>query len=178
MSSLLNFSGAMRAPKYPLIQEGTLAKVRLDIQQGGFNDESRGWTKGMATQGKTGAVYLKCEFKILSGEFQGQKIWSLIGLHSTKGDIYEKMGRVFIKEILESSREIDPKDTSDIADKKRCIISLADLDDIIFVAEISIGTNQKGEGKNEIKKAITPDHQDYSKYMNSPSIEDQVVCPF
>ena len=178
MSNVLNFAGAMRAPQYPLIKEGTLAKVRLDIQQGGFNDESAGWTKDMATKGTTGAVYLKCEFKILDGKFQGRKIWSLIGLHSPKGDKYKMMGRVFIKEILESSRGIDPNDESEAANKKRSITSLADLDDSIFVAEINIGTNQKGEGKNEIKKAITPDHQDYSKYMNSPSIEDQVVCPF
>jgi hypothetical protein len=169
----------MRAQKYPLIPEGTIVKVRLDIQQGGFNDESEGWTKGMATRGQTGAVYLKCEYKIQDGKFQGRKIWSLIGLHSNKSDVYKTMGRVLIKEILESSRGIDPKDESDVANKKRSIESLADLDNIVFVAEISIGTNQKGEGKNEIKKAITSDHQDYSKYMNSPSIEDQQnVSPF
>lgn len=165
MSSLLNFAGAAREPQYPLIQAGTLAKVRLDIQQGGFNDESRGWTKGMATRGMTGAVYLKCEFKILEGEFQSRKIWSLIGLHSPKGDSYEMMGRVLLKEILESARGIDPKDTSDIANKKRSIESLADLDNLTFVAEISVGKNHKGEDKNEIKKAITPAHPEYTKLM-------------
>ena len=166
MSNLLNFTGATREPQYQLIEAGTLAKVRLDIQQGGFNDEFRGLTKGMATQGMTGAVYLKCEFKILEGEFQGRKIWSLIGLHSPKGDSYERMGRVLIKEILESARGIDPKDASDIANKKRSIESLADLDNLTFVAEISIGKNHKGEDKNEIKKAITPAHSEYLKLMS------------
>ena len=167
MSNLLNFAGATREPQYQLIEAGTLAKVRLDIQQGGFNDESRGWTHNIATQGKTGAVYLKCEFKILEGKFQGRKIWSLIGLHSPKGNTYEMMGRVLIKEILESSRGIDPNDTSDIANKKRCINSLADLDNITFIAEVSIGTDHKGEPKNEIKKAFTIDHPEYLKHMKN-----------
>ena len=179
MSNLLNFAGATRAPQYTLIKEGTLAKVCLNIQKGGFNDASAGWTKDMATRSLNGVVYLKCKLEILDGEYKGRKIWSLIGLHSPNGDKYKKMGRVLIKEILESARNINPNDASDAANNKRSITSLADLDGIIFVAEISVGTDQKGEGKNEVKKAITPDHKDYSLCMNSPSIENQQdVCPF
>jgi hypothetical protein len=174
MNSTLNFAGATREPQYPLIQAGTLVKVRLDIQQGGYNDESRGWTHNMATQGQTGAVYLKCEFKILDGEFKGRKIWSLIGLHSPKGDTYEKMGRILIKQILESSRGIDPNNTSEEANKKRCITSLADLDNITFIAEVSVGTDHKGNPKNEIKKAITIDHSEYLKHMNNNLHLEQV----
>ena len=41
-----------------LIPKGTLAKVRLTIRPGGFDDPSQGWTGGYATRGSTGAVYL------------------------------------------------------------------------------------------------------------------------
>lgn len=41
-----------------LIPKGTLAKVRLTIRPGGFDDASQGWTGGYATRGSTGAVYL------------------------------------------------------------------------------------------------------------------------
>jgi hypothetical protein len=34
-----------------LIPKGTLAKVRLTIRPGGFDDPSQGWTGGYATRG-------------------------------------------------------------------------------------------------------------------------------
>ena len=45
-----------------LIPKGTLAKVRLTIRPGGFDDPSQGWTGGYATRGTTGAVYLNAEY--------------------------------------------------------------------------------------------------------------------
>ena len=47
-----------------LIPKGTLAKVRLTIRPGGFDDASQGWTGGYATRGSTGAVYLNGEFTV------------------------------------------------------------------------------------------------------------------
>ena len=40
-----------------LMPKGTLAKVRLTIRPGGFDDASQGWTGGYATRGSTGAVH-------------------------------------------------------------------------------------------------------------------------
>ncbi|WP_108485571.1 hypothetical protein [Oceaniglobus ichthyenteri] len=37
-----------------LIAKGTLAKVRLTIRPGGFDDASQGWTGGYANLGETG----------------------------------------------------------------------------------------------------------------------------
>ena len=37
-----------------LIPKGTLAKVRLTIRPGGFDDASQGWVGGFATRGATG----------------------------------------------------------------------------------------------------------------------------
>jgi len=164
-NSFLNFNNVERQPNFPLIPDKTLTKGRVDIKQGGYNNDKEGWDAGMATLGKTGAVYLKCEFKILSGEYKGQKVLSLIGLHSEKSPLYQQIGRQFILAILESARGIDPKDTSDIANSKRQIKSLADLDNITFISEISIGKDAHGNPKNEIKKAIAVDHPEYGTLM-------------
>ena len=39
-----------------LIPKGTLAKVRLTIRPGGFDDPEQGWTGAYATRGTTGSV--------------------------------------------------------------------------------------------------------------------------
>ena len=65
-----------------LIPKGTLAKVRLTIRPGGFDDPSQGWTGGYATRGSTGAVYLNGEFTVLEGQYARRKIFTLIGLYS------------------------------------------------------------------------------------------------
>lgn len=164
-NTFFNFNNVEKQSNYPLIPDGTLAKVRLDIKPGGYNNPEEGWDSNMATLGQSGAVYLKCEYKILSGAYKGQKVFSLIGLHSQKSPLYQQMGRALILGILESSRRVYSKDRSEEAIKKRRISSLSDLDNLTFIAEISIGKDMKGEPKNEIKKAITPDHPEYSKLM-------------
>lgn len=175
-NSFLNFNNVERQSNFPLIPDKTLAKVRLDIKQGGYNNSEQGWDANMATLGKTGAVYLKCEFKILSGEYKGQKVLSLIGLHSEKSPLYQQIGRQFLLDIIESSYGIDPKDCSDIANKKRQIKSLADLDNLTFIAEISVGKDANGNPKNEIKKAIAVDNPEYVRLMKD-SHEDSNI-PF
>jgi hypothetical protein len=68
-----------------LIPKGTLAKVRLTIRPGGFDDASQGWTGGFATRSSTGAVYLNGEFTVTEGQYARRKIFKLIGLYSPKG---------------------------------------------------------------------------------------------
>ena len=50
-----------------LIPKGTLARVRLTIRPGGFDDPAQGWTGGYATRGASGAVYLSGEFTVARG---------------------------------------------------------------------------------------------------------------
>ena len=68
-----------------IIPKGTLAKVRMTIRPGGFDDPAQGWTGGYATRGTTGAVYLNAEFTVLEGQYVRRKIFSMIGLYSPKG---------------------------------------------------------------------------------------------
>ncbi len=150
-----------------LIPKGTLAKVRLTIRPGGFDDPSQGWTGGYATRGSTGAVYLNGEFTVLEGQYARRKIFTLIGLYSPKGPDWGNMGRSLVRGILNSARGISDKDMSPEAQAARRIGGFTDLDGIEFVARIDVGTDANGDDKNEIRSAVTPDHKDYAAIMGA-----------
>ncbi len=150
-----------------LIPKGTLAKVRLTIRPGGFDDPSQGWIGGYATRGSTGAVYLNGEFTVTEGEYARRKIFTLIGLYSPKGPDWGNMGRSLVRGILNSARGISDKDMSPEAQAGRRIGGFADLDGIEFIARIDVGTDANGDDKNEIRSAVTPDHKDYAAIMGA-----------
>ena len=167
MASWNDYNDAQSNPN--LIPKGTLAKVRLTIRPGGFDDPSQGWTGGYATRGSTGAVYLNGEFTVLEGPYAKRKIFTLIGLHSPKGPEWAGMGRSFLRGMLNSARGISDKDVSPQAQAARRIGGFADLDGLEFVAKIEHGTDAGGETKNEIRMAVTPDHRDYAQHMGLPA---------
>ena len=150
-----------------LIPKGTLAKVRLTIRPGGFDDASQGWTGGYATRGSTGAVYLNGEFTVTEGQYARRKIFTLIGLYSPKGPDWTNMGRSLVRGMLNSARGISDKDMSAEAQAARRIGGFADLDGIEFVARIDVGTDANGDDKNEVRSAVTPDHKDYAAIMGA-----------
>ena len=148
-----------------VIPKGTMAKVRLTIRPGGFDDPSQGWTGGYAKRGATGAVYLDAEYTVVEGAYAKRKIGSLIGLYSPKGPDWGNAGRGLIKGILNSARGIDDKDNSAQAQAKRRISGFAELDGIEFIARMDIGSDTNGEDKNEVRSAVTPSHRDYTQLM-------------
>jgi hypothetical protein len=175
MTSWQDFNDAKQVTN--LIPKGTLAKVRLSIRPGGFDDPSQGWTGGYATRGSTGAVYLNGEFTVVEGPYARRKVFTLIGLYSPKGPDWANMGRGLIRGMLNSARGISDKDTSPEAQAARRISSFADLDGIEFVARIDIGTDTNGEEKNEIRSAVTPDHRDYAALMGVPAAPAPATPP-
>ena len=148
-----------------VIPKGTIARVRLTIRPGGFNDPAQGWTGGYAKRGASGAVYLDAEYTVLEGPYARRKIWSMIGLYSPKGPDWGNMGRGLVRGILNSSRGLSDKDTSSDAQNARRIAGFADLDGIEFVARIDIGTDSNGDEKNDIRQAVTRDHKEYAAVM-------------
>jgi hypothetical protein len=148
-----------------VIPKGTLAKVRLTIRPGGFDDPTQGWTGGYAKRGATGAVYLDAEYTVVEGPYAKRKIWSLIGLYSLKGPDWGNAGRGLIKGILNSARGIADKDNSAQAQARRRISGFAELDGIEFIARMDIGSDTNGEDKNEVRSAVTPSHRDYAQLM-------------
>ena len=148
-----------------LIPKGTIAKVRLTIRPGGFDDPSQGWTGGYARRGTTGSVYLDVEYTVLEGPYVKRKVWSMIGLYSATGPGWANMGRSLVRGILNSARGLSDKDNSPEAQNARRISGFADLDGIEFVARIDIGKDSNGEDKNDIRQAVTRDHKDYAAAM-------------
>ena len=161
-----------------LIPKGTLAKVRVGIRPGGFDDPSQGWTGGYATRGAGGAVYINGEFTVLEGPYARRKIFTLIGLYSPKGPDWANMGRSFVRGMLNSARGISDKDSSPQAQAARRIAGFADLDGIEFVARIDVGTDANGEAKNEIRSAVTPDHKGYAAVVGAqPAAASAYAAP-
>ncbi len=163
-----------------VIPKGTLAKVRLTLRPGGFDDPTQGWTGGYAKRGSTGSVYLDAEYTVLEGPFAKRKIWSMIGLYSPNGPNWANMGRSLVRGILNSSRGISDKDNSPEAQARRRINGFADLDGLEFIARIDVGQDTNGEDKNEIKSAVMPDHRDYPQVMGhveAPGMAPQMQPP-
>lgn len=163
-----------------VIPKGTLAKVRLTIRPGGFDDPAQGWTGGYAKRGASGSVYLDAEYTVLEGPYAKRKIWSMIGLYSPNGPNWANMGRSLVRGILNSSRGLSDKDKSPEAQARRRISGFADLDGLEFVARIDVGTDTNGEDKNEIKSAVMPDHRDYAQIMGNvaaPGLVPQMQPP-
>jgi hypothetical protein len=164
--SFFDFNTAAQQQSFDLIPKGTLARVRMSIKPGGFDDPSQGWTGGWATQSfETGAVYLACEGVVMEGPFAKRKIWWNVGLHSPKGPTWGNMSRTFIRAALNSARNVHPADNSPQAQAARRISGFADLDGLEFAARIDIEKDGRGEDRNTIKAAIEPDHKDYALVM-------------
>ena len=163
MSIWNDFSSADDQKSFDVIPKGTIARVRMTIKPGGYDDLREGWDGGYATRSvTTGAIYLNCEFVVLEGPYARRKVWSMIGLFSSKGAEYANMGRSFIKGILNSARGFSSKDETPQAVAARRINGFVDLDGIEFVARIDVEKDQRsGEDRNIIKTAITKDHKSY-----------------
>lgn len=168
MSTWNDFNNADTQSAYSLIPKGTVVRVRMTIRPGGYNDPAQGWTGGYATYGdKSGSVYLNGEFTVLEGPYAKRKVFTLIGLFSTKGPDWGNKGRSLIRGMLNSARGLSDKDTSPQAQAARRINGIGDLDGIEFLAKIDIGKDTNGEDKNEIRLAVTPDHKEYGTYFGS-----------
>ena len=172
----MDFNNSENQSSFDLIPNNTLAKVRMSIKPGGYDDPNQGWVGGYATKNDaTGSIYLSCEFVILEGEYARRKVWGLIGLYSNKGPEWGNMGRSFIKAILNSARGFSESDNSPAAQSARKINGISDLDGIEFVAKITTKKDQNEELRNEIRFAITPDNKDYKSLIGIivPAVKNQ-----
>ncbi len=151
-----------------LIPANTIAKVRMEIKMGGYNDLEKGWSGGYVTKGtQSGSCYLDCVYTILTPPYDDRKVFSKIGLHSEKGPKWEQMGKKFIKDALSSHYGLKKSDKSDEAVAKQIIKGFHDLDGLIFVVLINQSENQEtGDMQNEIRTPVTAEHPQYSTIMN------------
>ena len=158
------YSLGKRKPSCPkcqrdsIIPDGSEVQVQLKIRPGGYNEVRLGWTDGMASKGKSGAIYLNCEFLVLSAPHSRKKFFSLIGLQSPKGPWWGNKGRGLIRGILDSSNGIDDRHRSSDAISYRRLKSLKDLDGIVFKAKVKAIKGDDGRWKNELDTAVVNDN--------------------
>ena len=165
-----DFNDAEQQQTFDLIPKGTVAKVRMTIKPGGYDDPNQGWTGGYATQSfETGSIYLSCEFVVLEGEFARRKMWSNVGLHSAKGPAWGNMGRTFVRAALNSARNIRPQDNSPQAAAARRSSGFQELDGLVFVARIDVEKDGRGDLRNVVKNPVEPDHPDYARATGTAS---------
>ena len=170
MNTWTDFNDAEQQQGFDLIPKGTTVKVRMTIKPGGHDDPAQGWTGGYATESfDTGSVYLACEFVVLEGAYARRKMWSNIGLHSSKGPTWGRMGRSMIRGILNSARNVHPQDNTTYATSRRRIEGFHELDGIEFLARVDVEKDAKGENRNVVKLAVEPDHKDYASLMGVAS---------
>jgi len=150
-----------------LITNGTIAEVSLQLIGGGHNDARQGWTDGWVTQNAKGAAYLNCEFTVTVGSFATRKFRDLIGLYTPKGAWWGNKGRRTIRDILNSANNLRDDDYSPTALSARCLGSLGDLNDLIFIAEIGVGRGPSGMEKNELKAVLTPEDERFISTQRS-----------
>jgi hypothetical protein len=161
-----DFNDAEQQQSFDLIPKGTVAKVRMTVKPGGYDDPSQGWLGGYATQSfETGSIFLACEFVVLEGEYARRKLWSNIGLYSSKGPTWGNMGRTFVRAALNSARNVRPDDNTPQAAAARRIQGFHELDGLEFAARIDIEKDGRGEAKNVVKIAVEPGEPEYAPTM-------------
>lgn len=165
---VFDYSEAGDYGTYELIPDGTIAKVKFTIIEGNYNDPSKGWKGGLATQGKTGSVYLNTKNTIVAGEYKNRVVFNKIGLYSAKGPQYNEMGQAYMKSVIDSSLGLDPQDHSPET-KERRKSTWNDLTKMVHLVEICTKHDQNGNLRNEIKKVITTKDIRYHEHMGDKS---------
>ena len=169
---MYNFNDAESQQDYSdLIPNKTIAKMILTIRPGKHGPE------GILTLSKSSpAVYLDCEFTVSSGRHNKRKFWQNIMVDGVSEKALA-ISRSTLRAILESARNIQPGDTSELAVKGRCIQGFSDMNGLEFVGKIGIdkaAADSTFSDKNKLTVAITPDMAEYKVVMNGGEIDGKV----
>jgi hypothetical protein len=153
---MIDFNDAEPQMEFGLIPANTIARARLTIRPG--NDFSDPFLTRSKDENST---YLNCEFTIMEGQFAKRKVFDKIGISGS--DIWVNMGKARIRAILESAKNINPKDISEAATAARKITSFDELDGLEMLLKIGVEHDRNGVygDKNKVISIITPDSQSY-----------------
>jgi hypothetical protein len=162
---MMNFNDAEQQTEFGIIPANTIAKARLTIKAG--ND----FSDPFLTRSKNGeSTFLNCEFTILEGQFARRKIFDKIGIQGS--DQWVNMGKARIRAIIESAKNINPKDMSEAAMTARKINSFDELNGLEMIIKIGIESDRGGmyPDKNRVLSIITPEHKFYAEYLNANNV--------
>jgi hypothetical protein len=162
---MMDLNSAEAQTEFGVIPNNTIAKARLTIKAG--ND----FSDPFLTRSKNGdSAFLNCEFTIMEGQYAKRKIFDKIGISGS--DQWVNMGKSRIRAILESAKNINPKDMSEAAMAARKINSFDELDGLEMLIKIGIEHDRSGvyQDKNKVASIITPGSQFYKEYMSGQDI--------
>jgi hypothetical protein len=162
---MIDFNDAEAQTEFTIIPANTIAKARLTIKPG--ND----FSDSFLTRSKDGnATYLNCEFVIMEGQFVRRKIFDKIGISGS--DVWVNMGKSRIRSIIESAKNINPKDMSEAAILARKIDSFGEVEGLEPIIKIGIEHDKSGvyQDKNRVTLIITPDHKFYAEYISASDV--------
>ena len=140
-------------------------QLKMQINYGGAGAD------GALRRAKNGrTLMLELECTVAQGEHRGRKIWDYVTLlldenaqPALEADKLDKlrtavrMGRSKLRAIVDSAHALDPNDTSEAARAKRHFESYADLDGLVFWAQLDEQPGSNGYGpKNTIDFIIVP----------------------
>jgi hypothetical protein len=162
---MIDFNDAEPQMEFSLIPANTIAKARLTIKP------SNDFSNPFITRSKNGdSTFLNCEFTIMEGQYAKRKIFDKIRISGS--DAWINMGKARIRAILESAKNINPKDMSEAAMAARKINSFGELDGLEMLIKIGIESDRSGvyQDKNRVLSIITPDHLSYKEHMSGSDI--------
>jgi hypothetical protein len=159
------------------IPSGSIVLVRLNVRKPKYHAEGMEMPVGEA---ESGMLFLSAEYEVVSGAYEGLKIWEnlflprgLQKISMTEGQ--EKACNIAggkLKGIMNAARGVMPKDDSPSARRKRMINSWMDFHELEFPVQVGIAKEQK-EGKdgrlywnNTIYRIVTPDVKQYRDVMD------------
>jgi hypothetical protein len=153
-----------------LIPEKTIAIVQMRVRSGDATDGVLKRTKAGDGEG------LDVEFMLLNTDYAKRKLFAfilLIGTTDGQKQMCERNG-VFLKQIVDSAKFLDPNDKSPEARKARTM-NYRDFDGLRFLAEIGVEQGRNGyPDKNVIIKAITKDRAEWGNRATLDQIAPDV----
>lgn len=157
----------------------SIVKVRMEIRKPKNPDP----LDPAVTVFKSGLKGLDCEFTVVSGQFEGVRIWenwflppSMQTISLTKGQEGACNG-AFAKAraVIEAARNLDPADPA----ANRTIQSWFDLHSLEFPVKVGVDTPKPGDQylNNNIIKVLTPGDEHYNTVMGGGEVISDKPLP-
>ncbi len=153
----------------------SIVKVRVTVRKPGPTKASD--IDPILTISEKGNHYLDCEFEVISGTYEGVKIWpKYVVSGSEKATI---ISMAFLRAALESARGIDPKDSSQGATQARQLNGWLDFSGLELPVVVGVEKPKAGAQyiTNSIMRALTPDKPEYQQVMSGGEVISDTPIP-
>ena len=157
----------------------SIVKVRMEIRKPKKPDQQ----DPAVTVFKSGLKGLDCEFTVVSGQFEGVRIWenwflppSMQTISLTKGQEGACNGSFAkARAVIEAARNLDPADPA----ANRTIQSWFDLHSLEFPVKVGVDTPKPGDLylNNNIIKVLTPGDEHYTTVMGGGEVISDKPLP-